>query len=1107
MALDLGFSARQADEQAVRTAAGTRLRVVHAWLLAALLSALALIASQARADVYVYPRRPSKTNVHYARFDWKFIDIRVKKSGTPKLSFGQGGRLHRGVLQPPAAGTWAWPSASSAPRWRMSSATPDEPLQQGVGTTPLAPLETHPSAGRASDGRAGGVRLFFYEHERPIAERAAASIEDSYQYLAKAFSYTPTTTFAYFLYASYIEFLQTDLFPLQEGVLGVTSPENLDVTLPYFGDARLFTDVSTHELAHEFTIQKIATLTARAKLSGDPLTSMPLWFVEGLAEFYAKRGIDAETDMLVRDILTNPKVEHDFVLGSFWDDRLTSGLWTYKVGQARCAFLEESFGVGTVQRIIEATPSLLIDEAKGGSRDFAQLVAKITGSSQSAIAARFERWIKRKAYRTFLAARQDRANFTTLHTTDGIVQALRAAPSGELVLYRSIEADTGQSRLFLFDRRSPGDDVRVAADDQPGIETLHPVAGQNFDLTDHELVFVAQSGGGDVIYRQGFVEAAKPEHCGAGHKKTCGYDVDIDLTARHAFHVAQRGVDAVEAVALSPDGKQIAFVGLSNGGQRDLYLLEPRRGDDYSLRKLTNDIYAEREVAFGAAGVVYSSDATGHGKYNLFRIDPRTNRITRLTSEPRDELNPTVLRDGRVMFVAYDERGANLYSVDDSGLHKETDVATGLFDVSPGPDDTVWALHHSGAERAPVRIARKRLLHEPVLALADAAEPTPPRTRSVADADDYSALRLRNWELGSIFLMAGVSSQGSVVGQVLAGANDRLRDHGLILAAAMYGDPALIDVSLTYVNEQRRIIWGGGLFNDIRSRIDRSFQGSPDNLVFASWERFFGAESLLRYPFSRFSYLQGSLAAGGTHYFLLSDTRDTLAMPDTSMPNHELLSSWRAQNGGLRFQTEASVAFGYNTIGVHRTTGPIRGSSFLLSSHFGVQPFDSMVYDQLRLDAEHFIRIIGPVNIFVRTGLGATFGSQRAPQFYLSSFHTLRGVPFGDIDYLLGRQFAFATTELQFPIIEFSAFPLIDLEGVLGADVGAVADDYDTQGRRRPLTALWNKRLLDLVFGVNFGFGPIIISAHLGKPIDIGPVALPNNGKLTFNLSLNWRYQ
>jgi hypothetical protein len=70
-----------------------------------------------------------------------------------------------------------------------------------------------------------------------------------------------------------------------------------------------------------------------------------------------------------------------------------------------------------------------------------------------------------------------------------------------------------------------------------------------------------------------------------------------------------------------------------------------------------------------------------------------------------------------------------------------------------------------------------------------------------------------------------------------------------------------------------------------------------------------------------------------------------------------------------------------------------------------------------------------------------------------------------------------------------------------------VADDVDAAGRRRPLNALWDKRLLDLVFGVNFGFGPIIIQAHFGQAIDIGPIKPPNNGKLTFNLSLNWRYQ
>jgi hypothetical protein len=1083
-----------------------RLRPLGAYVkrLACLsLLGLLTVTGSVRAEIYVYPRRPSQTNVRYADFDWKYIDIGTRKGKDPELSFGEGARLHSEAFKPPADGTWAWPSLKDAPLQK-----PVNQVVPGGGASGM-PLEAHPTAAREGAGHAGGVRLYFYERERSIAERAAASIEDSYRYLAHEFGYRPGKTFAYFLYASYIEFLQTDLFPLQEGVLGVTSPETLDVTLPYFGDARMFSDVSTHELAHEFTIQKVAHFAARADVVGDPLSAVPLWFVEGLAEFYAKRGIDPETEMLVRDVLLNPKAENGYVLGSFWEDRFSSGLWTYKVGQARCAFLEETYGKGTIQRILEETPRLYLYEEDGGVKDFGKLVSKVTGASTSAIAARFERWIKRRAYQTFLEARHDRGHFTTLHKTEGVVQALRAAPSGELVMYRTIEPDTGVSKLYLFDRRSPTDDVEVAADDRPGFESLHPVAGQNFALTDHELAYVAQVSGEDVIYFQGFVEAAETEYCDHDPKKICGYDVDLTLGELKQYKLGPSGIDAVESIALSPDGKQIAFVGLSAKGQRDLYLLTRKASDEpeFTLLQLTNDVFAEREVTWGEGGIVYTSDATGHGKYNLFQLSPdNPQHVKRLTSEPRDEMNPAVLADGKVMFVAYDARGANVYSVEGEGVRKETDVATGLFDVSPGPDNSIWALHHYSAERNPVRIARKRLLGEATTSLADQQPPEAPRSRPLVGAQPYDVLSLSNWELGSIYLLAGVSGEGTVMGQISASANDRLRDHGLILSISTYGELALTDAQLTYVDESQRLIWGMGLFNDLRSRIDRTFAAS-DDVVFTSWERYFGTQGLLRYPLSRFVYVQGSLSIGGAGYFLLDDTRAQLTSPDPELAGRNLFNPWASGNTGLRFQTEASLSFGYTSVGMQRSTGPIRGSSVLISGNLGVQPFNDMLYQQLRLDAEHFIRIIGPVNVSIRGGVGTTYGSERAPNYYLSSFHTLRGVPFGDTDFLLGRNFVFATTELQFPILELSSFPLIDLEGVLAFDAGAVADEFTRSGRRRPFEALWEKRVLDWVFGVNVGFGPIVIAVHFGLPIRLGDAPVPNDGDLTFNLSLNWRYQ
>ena len=44
---------------------------------------------------------------------------------------------------------------------------------------------------------------------------------------------------------------------MSESVLGVTSPEDLKMAVPYFGDHSKFVEVSTHEMVHQFQIQKM----------------------------------------------------------------------------------------------------------------------------------------------------------------------------------------------------------------------------------------------------------------------------------------------------------------------------------------------------------------------------------------------------------------------------------------------------------------------------------------------------------------------------------------------------------------------------------------------------------------------------------------------------------------------------------------------------------------------------------------------------------------------------------------------------------------------------------------------------------------------------------
>ncbi|MFW5966743.1 MAG: tolB protein precursor protein, partial [Persicimonas sp.] len=377
----------------------------------------------ADAQVFVYPRRSSQTNVRWHDFDWNHIEIMVgpKASGEtiedpgPRLHNRMGGTDHdhgadqAGLLRGPHKKA----SPSDWPAGRSLQSAPGGGLAQNPATSSQGGDQPEESEAEEVDEDddvspwSGGIKLYFYESEREIAEQAAAFIERHYRQLVDDFEYVPDKTFPYFLYSSYHEFLQTNLFPIQEGVLGVTSPESLEVTLPYFGDHAQFADVSKHELVHEFTIQKVEAYAEKNNAADNPLTKMPLWFIEGIAEYYAKDGLDAETETLVRDLVVNPDPDEEYVLEGFFDQKRRGYLWTYKLGQARAAFLEETYGDGTLQTIIEESYRLVgTNDGRQRMRRFPELLTEVTGDSRRTLSQKFENWLKRRHFRTYLDAEQ-----------------------------------------------------------------------------------------------------------------------------------------------------------------------------------------------------------------------------------------------------------------------------------------------------------------------------------------------------------------------------------------------------------------------------------------------------------------------------------------------------------------------------------------------------------------------------------------------------------------------------------------------------------------------------------------------------------------------------
>ncbi|MFY0574313.1 hypothetical protein ACN28S_08120 [Cystobacter fuscus] len=191
----------------------------------------------------------------------------------------------------------------------------------------------------------------------------------------------------------------------------------------------------------------------------------------------------------------------------------------------------------------------------------------------------------------------------------------------------------------------------------------------------------------------------------------------------------------------------------------------------------------------------------------------------------------------------------------------------------------------------------------------------------------------------------------------------------------------------------------------------------------------------------------------------------------------DLYTQWKQNQPGMRFQTEVSGAFGYNTLHYHYTGVATSGTSFLTEVTAGVQPFHGEFFGNVRLDAERYFPIpLGSTHVMLRGGAGTSFGGRFARSYYLSSFDTLRGVPFGDTAWLLGQHYLYSTLELRVPLDAIIRIAFLNsIMGVAGFDVGGVGGS---------LHDMFDRRVVDAAVGINVGLGPILLRLHFAYPFD-----------------------
>ena len=513
-----------------------------------------------------------------------------------------------------------------------------------------------------------GLRLYYYDGETAVAKRAAAAIVEEYEHLVGVFDFKPKERIPYILYDSHQELEQTNLFQIGEGTLGVTSPLDLRMTAAYWGDHRRFRHVSLHEMVHQFTIQKVNAIAGESKVSGTPLDAIPLWFIEGIAEFYSTPGgFSADDERWIRDLVANPAPERGWFLRDFFEDDIRSFAFTYKLGQARVVFLTETYGEDVPQKILEQSFRLRPSQGgglfglRGETREpvgFAQLVKQVTGDGPDRLGAKFNDWLKKRYYAQYLAAKQQPSDLREVEAVRGEPDFFVVSPDGKAIVYRSIEPVTGITSLVLVDPRDPGSAVRIARDGKLGVDSLHYFDRSVADIDEERIAWIARRGPNDVVRVGRWSHEVKDAERGG----------ELRVSARlrtgsfRLFDPDDAGIRELGSPAFSPDGTKVAFVALDRDGVVDVWTLDLESAE---WERVTNDIYAERDLDWGDAGIAFSSDATTTAVFNLFLLDPASREVRRLTASRSDHQYPRFIPGTDRLLYSGDEAGKwDVYEID-----------------------------------------------------------------------------------------------------------------------------------------------------------------------------------------------------------------------------------------------------------------------------------------------------------------------------------------------------------------------------------------------------------------------------------------------------------
>ncbi len=499
--------------------------------------------------------------------------------------------------------------------------------------------------------------IFYYPAESVATFDAARMAERWYARHARVLNHQAAKKPVIF-YADHPDFQQTNVIGgfISQGTGGVTEGLRDRVILPFTGVYADNDHVLGHELVHAFQYDLEHGPQAE-KSRGPGIQALPLWLIEGMAEYLSLGRFDPNTAMWLRDAALRNDLPTI--------DQLTRDprFFPYRYGQALWAYIGGKWGDASVGQVYRTSLQ------KGWNAALKQHL----GMSQDSLSKEWLGAIRS----TYLPLMQGRAK----PADAGPIVLGQNRSSGDMNVSPTLSPDG--SRVAFLARREVFTIDLFIADSRTG-EVTKQLTGPNVDSHFDALSFIQSSGTWSPDGRKlAFVVFAD------GDNELAIFDVASGDVERR---IKPRGVSAIVDPAWSPDGSTIAFSGMQ-GGLADLYLLNL---ETRAVTRLTSDRYAELQPAWSPDGrrLAFATDrgpetdftTLTFGPMRIAIMDVATRQATVLPGfDNTRHINPQFGPNGSDLFFVADRDGfSDVYRTSLTGgdARQVTKVATGVSGIT-----------------------------------------------------------------------------------------------------------------------------------------------------------------------------------------------------------------------------------------------------------------------------------------------------------------------------------------------------------------------------------------------------------------------------------------